>query len=69
MVTVDEPIEWGLWENGNIVCRYDGLVYPLRFVWDLSSNNEVFISRSDKQEITIWNVADCSIRNILKFGG
>ena len=63
-----EKSNWGLWENGRVVCEYDGLVYPYFFVWEISANNEVFISYRSLSEIVIWDVATCLIRNTLKLG-
>lgn len=57
--------EWGLWENGKIVCYYDKIIYPFHFIWELSANNEVFISFKSNKEIIIWDVATCLARNIL----
>jgi WD40 repeat protein len=57
--------EWGLLKNGSVICNYKGLVYPFHFIWELSANNEVFISSETEKEILIWDVATCSIKNVL----
>lgn len=59
--------EWKLLENGNIACTFSGLTNS-RFSWELSENGEFFAVLTSSNDVIIWNVSSCSIKNVLHFG-
>ncbi len=62
-----EESEWKLLENGNIACTFSGLTNS-RFSWELSENEETFAVLTSSNDVIIWNVSSCSIKNVLHFG-
>ena len=59
--------KWGLWENERIMCSFDKLT-DLKFGWELSEKGQNFVTISSNSDVIIWNVSDCSIKNVLHFG-
>lgn len=59
--------EWGLWENKSITCNFDGLINS-KFGWELSEDGRFFATITPDNDVTIWSVSDCSIKNVLHFG-
>ncbi len=59
--------EWGLWENENIICNFEGLTNS-KFDWELSANGQIFTTMSSDNDVIIWDVSDCSIKNVLQLG-
>jgi len=59
--------EWGLWENESVTCNFEGLTSS-KFGWELSGNEQAFVTISSNKDVIIWNVSDCSIKNVLHFG-
>ena len=57
--------EWKLWENGKVVCNFDG---PTSSNIRLSANGNFFTTTTPENDVIIWKVSDCSIKNILHFG-
>lgn len=62
-----EDSEWGLWENESVICYFEGLTNS-KFDWELSENGKNFATISAGSDVIIWNVSDCSIKNLLHFG-
>jgi WD40 repeat protein len=59
--------EWKLLENEKITCTFSGLTNS-RFSWKLSKSGENFAVLTSSNNVIIWNVSSCSIKNVLHFG-
>ncbi len=63
--------EWQLWENGSVSCNFNGLISHLqRFSndFEFSTSGEIFATITLDMNVIIWNVSDCSIKNVIYFG-
>jgi WD40 repeat protein len=56
--------EWKLWENGNVVCNFDGLTSNYH---KFSANGELLATTTLEMDVIIWNISDCSRKNVLHF--
>ncbi|MEW5940796.1 MAG: WD40 repeat domain-containing protein, partial [Chloroflexota bacterium] len=45
--------EWGLWEDGNITCKFDGLTSD---DFEFSADGKIFITTAPDRTVVIWNV-------------
>lgn len=57
--------EWQLWENGDVLCNFNGLTSK---DFEFSTSGKIFATTTSDMDIIIWNVSDCSIKNVIHFG-
>lgn len=57
--------EWQLWENGNVSCNFNGLIGK---DFEFSTSGKIFATTTPDMNVIIWNVSDCSTKNVIYFG-
>jgi WD40 repeat protein len=56
--------EWKLWKNGNVACNFEGLTGDYH---KFSANGKILATTTIEMDVIIWNVSDCSRKNVLQF--